>query len=257
MESYEVLLADEDLRNKFYETLSALGRYLKFALSSENVYKALGDLEIEKYKKAFKFYTEVRRSVMLRYSDSIDHKEYEQHINEHYFENPAFFKRFSERIEEILAKYKEKRLSDLELLSKMRKTMDDLRNGADNIECPVVLKNNAHARAFYGVICDVLDSCIEASSDELMVAETSAPYSVNGENNPKTLILASLAINIDGIIDRLTKVDWHNNPDVHNKISQEIDDLLFTYEKNNDLILSTKEVETLINEIIKVALSRY
>lgn len=310
MESYEVMLADEDIRNKFYETLSSLGRYLKFTLSSENVYKAIGEVEIEKYKKAFKFYTEVRRSVMLRYSDSIDHKEYEQkmqklmdnyiaaqgvihitapvnildreafdeelerlgsskakadaiqtrmtkHINEHYFENPAFFKHFSERIEEILAKYKEKRLSDLELLAMMRKTMDDLRNGADNIECPVVLKNNAHARAFYGVICDVLESCNEYIGDELKVAETSATYNANNENNSKTQILASLSINIDCIIDRLTKVDWHNNPDVHNKISQEIDDLLYTYEKNNGLILSPKEVETLISEIIKVALSRY
>ena len=310
MESYEIMLADEDERNKFYEILSSLGRYLKVALSSENIYKALSEPEIEKYKNAFKFYTEVRRSVMSRYSDNIDHKEYEQkmqklidnyiaaqgviniiapvnildreafdeelerlgstkakadaiqtrmtkHINEHYFENPAFFKRFSERIEEILAKYKEKRLSDLELLTKMRKTMDDLRNGVDNIECPEVLKNNAHGKAFYGVICDVLDSCKEDSGDELKVAESSAPYSANNEDNSKILILSSLAINIDGIIDRLTKVDWHSNPDVHNKISQEIDGLLYTYEKNNGLILSPKEVETLISEIIKVALSRY
>lgn len=310
IESYEVMLADEDVRIKFYETLSLLGRYLKVALSSENVYIALGEVEIEKYKKAFKFYTEVRRSVILRYSDSIDHKEYEQkmqklmdnyiaaqgvihitapvnildkesfdeeldrlgstkakadaihtrmtkHINEHYFENPALFKRFSERIEEILANYKEKRLSDLELLNKMRKTMDDLRNGADNIECPVVLKNNAHARAFYGVICDVLDSNNEYIIDERMVADPSATYDAHTKNNAKTQILASLAINIDGIIDRLTKVDWHNNPDVHNKISQEIDDLLYTYETNNNLILSTIKIEKLISEIIKVSLSRY
>lgn len=289
VEEYEVLLADEELRNKFYETLSTLGRYLKFALSSENVYKAMGGEELDKYKKAFKFYTEIRRSVMRRYSDSIDHKEYElkmqklmdnyiaaegiihitapvnimdreafdielerlgsvkakadaihtrmtKHINEHYFENPAYYKRFSERIEEIIQTYKEKRLSDVELLARLRKTLDDLRNGADNVDCPVTLKNNAHARAFYGVICDI----VEPSNTEGM-----------------TEILATLALSIDSIIDRLTKVDWHNNPDVHNKIAQEIDDLLYTYEKDNGIILAPKEVDKLISEIIKVALSRY
>jgi type I restriction enzyme R subunit len=305
MESYEVILSDEDLRNKFYESLSSLGRFLKFALSSENVYKALGESEIEKYKRAFKFYTEIRQAVMLRYSDSIDHKEYEQkmqklmdnyiaaqgvihitapvnildrdafeeeldrlgsskakadaiqtrmtkHISEHYSENPAYYKRFSERIEEIIAAYREKRLSELDLLTKMRKTMDDLRNGADNIECPVVLKNNAHARAFYGVIQDIVNPNAEYLDAKAKAASPEAKYSKDNE-----MILAALSLNIDSIIDRLTKVDWHNNTDVHNKISQEIDDLLYTYEKNNDLILSPRKVEKLINEIIKVALSRY
>jgi len=159
-----------------------------------------------------------------------------KHINEHYFENPAYYKRFSERIEEIIQTYKEKRLSDVELLARLRKTLDDLRNGADNVDCPVTLKNNAHARAFYGVICDI----VEPSNTEGM-----------------TEILATLALSIDSIIDRLTKVDWHNNPDVHNKIAQEIDDLLYTYEKDNGIILAPKEVDKLISEIIKVALSRY
>ncbi len=57
--------------------LSQFGRHLAIALESENVYRALGPEELNRYKKDLKFYQELRKSVKLRYSDTIDHKEYE------------------------------------------------------------------------------------------------------------------------------------------------------------------------------------
>ncbi|KGK85861.1 hypothetical protein DP73_17665 [Desulfosporosinus sp. HMP52] len=47
------------------------------ALELEHVYNALGEKDITLYKKELKFYQELRASVKLRYSDTIDHKEYE------------------------------------------------------------------------------------------------------------------------------------------------------------------------------------
>src|SRR5699024_1917585 len=76
-EEYEVLLGDKELREKFYKTLSKFGRHLGIALESERVYNSLSKEEIDKYKKDFKFYQELRKSVKIRYSDTIDHKEYE------------------------------------------------------------------------------------------------------------------------------------------------------------------------------------
>ena len=76
-EEYEVLLENEEIRKQFYSTLSNFSRYLKLALQSERVYNSLNEDEINKYKKDFKFYQELRRSVKIRYSDTIDHKEYE------------------------------------------------------------------------------------------------------------------------------------------------------------------------------------
>ena len=76
-EEHEVLLENEELREKFYESLSSFGRYLKLALESERVYNSLSQEEINKYKRDFKFYQELRKSVKIRYSDTIDHKEYE------------------------------------------------------------------------------------------------------------------------------------------------------------------------------------
>lgn len=40
-------------------------------------------------------------------------------------------------------------------------------------------------------------------------------------------ILATIATEVDIIIDRHAKVDFHDNPEVHRKISQEIDGLIY------------------------------
>ena len=77
MEEYEVYLSDDKLREDFYGLLSSYGRNLSIALESEKIYNELGKEDIEKHKSYFKFYQKLRQSVKRRYSDSIDHKEYE------------------------------------------------------------------------------------------------------------------------------------------------------------------------------------
>ena len=158
MEEYEVYLSDDKLREDFYGLLSSYGRNLSIALESEKIYNELGKEEIEKHKSYFKFYQKLRQSVKRRYSDSIDHKEYEarmqklidnyiaaegmmyitnpvdildekafeeevkrvdnprskadtirtrlgKSISEKWDENPAYYKKFSERIEKVLEEW--------------------------------------------------------------------------------------------------------------------------------------------------------
>ncbi|WP_350346541.1 HsdR family type I site-specific deoxyribonuclease [Heyndrickxia faecalis] len=76
-EEYEVWLEDEERREEFYGVLSNFGRNLGIALESEKIYNTLPPEELQKYKKDFKFFQDLRKSVKLRYSDTIDHKEYE------------------------------------------------------------------------------------------------------------------------------------------------------------------------------------
>ncbi|MFW6029357.1 MAG: type I restriction endonuclease subunit R [Halanaerobiales bacterium] len=290
VEEYEVLLENEDLRKEFYNVLSKFGRTVAIALESDNIYKAIGQDELNQYKKTLKFYQELRRSVKIRYSDSIDHKEYEakmqklmdnyiaaeeviritnpvdimdkkkfdeeldrldssrgkadaiktrltKRIEKHWDENPAYYKKFSEKIEETLKEYKDKRITDAEYLRKMRDIMDDFRKGSeDDFVYPDNIKNNKDAKAFYGVIKDVI-----AQDDD-------TPERAN--------LLGDLAIDIDIIIDKHSKVDWHNNVEVHKKIEQEIDDLTYLYQKKYGLSLSLKEVDKIISDIKTVALRR-
>src|SRR5699024_4526024 len=76
-EEYEVWLEDEERREGFYDVLSKFGKHLGIALESEKIYNALPPEELHRYKKDLKFFQELRKSVKLRYSDTIDHKEYE------------------------------------------------------------------------------------------------------------------------------------------------------------------------------------
>lgn len=303
-EEYELLLGDEALRNDFYNQLSNFGKYLGIALESEHVYNAIGEEDIKLYKREFKFYQELRASVKLRYSDTIDHKEYEakmrnlmdtyiaaediiqitapvdilnekefedelmrlgsprakadairtrmtKRISEKWDENPAYYKKFSERIEEIIEQYKEKRISELEYLEKMRNVMNDFRKGYSGTTYPEKIKHNIHAQAFYGVVKEVLEDerYYEAGITEL-VAEDGPIYNYEG-------ILADIAMEVDVIIERHCKVDWHDNPDVHKKISQEIDELLYLVKKKHFPKMTFDQIDTMIENIKTVALRRY
>lgn len=303
-EEYELLLGDEALRNDFYNQLSNFGKYLGIALESEHVYNAIGEEDIKLYKREFKFYQELRASVKLRYSDTIDHKEYEakmrnlmdtyiaaediiqitapvdilnekefedelmrlgsprakadairtrmtKRISEKWDENPAYYKKFSERIEEIIEQYKEKRISELEYLEKMRNVMNDFRKGYSGTTYPEKIKHNIHAQAFYGVVKEVLEDerYYEAGVTEL-VAEDGPIYNYEG-------ILADIAMEVDVIIERHCKVDWHDNPDVHKKISQEIDELLYLVKKKYFPKMTFEQIDTMIENIKTVALRRY
>ena len=289
-EEYEILLANEELREDFYETLCQFGKYMAIALESEHVYNAVGDNEINKYKREIKFYQELRASVKLRYSDSIDHKEYEakmqrlmdsyiaaeeviritnpvdilneeqfeqeltrlesprakadairtrisKRVEAKYDENPAYYKKFSERIIEVLDEYKSKRISEVDYLNKMNEILHDFRQGHSGTSYPEIIKNNSDAQAFYGVVNEAMEE-----------------YKIKKESEGA---IAELAIEINNIIDKHCKVDWHNNPEVHNKIAQEIDDLLYDFTKEHHIELDFKQIDRIIETLKTVAIRRY
>lgn len=77
MEEYEQYLENEEIRDEFYEKLSIFSRALKIVLGSIEATDEVGEEKIVRYKAEFKFFQNIRASVKLRYSDSIDFKEYQ------------------------------------------------------------------------------------------------------------------------------------------------------------------------------------
>lgn len=291
MEEYEVLLENEELREHFYNVLSQFGRHLAIALESENVYQAIGSNELNRYKRDFKFYQELRKNIKLRYSDTIDHKEYEvkmqqlmdqyvsagkpfritnpvdimdvkafkaelerlkspkakadairtrlsKRIEAHWDENPAYYRKFSERIEEVIRAYREKRISEAEYLERMEEILQDFRSESSGITYPENIRKDPNAQAFYGVASEV-------------VRETKETYKVDDH------AMGELALEITKIIENNTKVDWHNNLDVHNRIAQELDDLLFEFKNQYGLDLDYEQIDKIIENVKTVALKRY
>lgn len=289
-EAVEVALADEKKREQFYNLLCAFGRALNLVLNSEQAYAALPGEERKKYQDRFVFFSKVRRSVKIRYCDAIDNSEYEplmqnlldthlsvaglkqitnpvdilnkddfereleelgslrakadaitsrlsKSISAKYEENPAYYDSFSQRIKDALNQYKEKVISEAEYLAKMRSIMEDYHSGKSSVSYPERIKHNVHAQAFYGVITALFDDAqVEGMTPDFA---------------------AEIAEEITTIIAKHSRVDWTNNQTIHNRISQDIDDLFYAYEKNRGLVLSFDLIDKVIENVKTVALRRF
>ena len=289
-EAVEVALADEKRREQFYNLLCAFGRALNLALNSEQVYAALPGEERKKYQDCFVFFSKVRRSVKIRYCDAVDNSEYEplmqnlldthlsvaglkqitspvdilnkddfeqeleelgslhakadaitsrlsKSISAKYEENPAYYDSFSKRIKDALDQYKEKVISEAEYLAKMRSILEDYRSGKSSVSYPERIKHNVHAQAFYGVITALFDDAqVEGMTPDFA---------------------AEIAEEITAIIAKHSCVDWTNNQTIHNRISQDIDDLFYAYEKSRGLVLSFDLIDKVIENVKTVALRRF
>ena len=66
-----------------------------------------------------------------------------------------------------------------------------------------------------------------------------------------------MAETISKIIERHSQVDWTNNKTIHDRISQDIDDLFYEYEKQRGLKLSFDVIDKIIENVKTVALRRF
>ena len=79
-EAYEVLLADDELREEFYECLSAYSKSLSIALSSEQFIMNSDEKKLQTYKHDLKRFQNLKAAVKLRYAEAIDYRDYEPKI---------------------------------------------------------------------------------------------------------------------------------------------------------------------------------
>jgi len=80
MEQFEQFVADEAIRQEFYERLKAFSRCLHISLSSDKLFDVFDEAKIAAMKRDWKQFSELRRSVQLRYQETVDVKEFEPKI---------------------------------------------------------------------------------------------------------------------------------------------------------------------------------
>lgn len=80
MEQFEQLLGDEALRQDFYARLRAFSRCLHISLSSDKLLDVFEEAKIDTLKRDWKQFSELRRSVQLRYQETVDVREFEPKI---------------------------------------------------------------------------------------------------------------------------------------------------------------------------------
>jgi type I restriction enzyme R subunit len=160
-------------------------------------------------------------------------------INENMEKDEAFYKKFSEMIEETINAFREGRIDEKEYLESILNTRSDLQSGHQE-GLPQVLADKTEARAFYGALTNVLKEIhgkdkVEESSE----------------------VLAQAGIQICDIVKKLTSRDWKRNMDVQNKMENEIEDYLIDHRKTLGIEITFEEIDEILMKCLKVAKNNF
>jgi type I restriction enzyme R subunit len=157
-------------------------------------------------------------------------------ITERMEEDPAFYRRFSDMLEEAIRAFREKRLADREYLKQVVDIADRVRNRTDD-DLPEKLRHHDVARAFYGILREALGP--HADGKDLRVAGADA------------------ALAVDAIIQREKIVNWTTNRDVQNRMKNEIEDYLHQLMDDQDIALTFDEIDAILERCLDIARVRY
>lgn len=290
IEALERHIAEKDVRDQFYERVSAFARILQTALASDDFYIEYNAEQIGFYKSELKKFQSLRLSVQFRYAEKISYKEYEPRVRklldtyidadevqvltkdvnifdknmveealETYGKTPAskadfiahqmkkvitenmekdeaFYKKFSQLIEETINDFYEGRLTEKEYLEAMQKTRDDLVNGYQE-GVPARLQNNPRARAFYGALNEVLNKKLDKEISKKKVAEA--------------------GVEIEEIVNKLIITDWKKNVDIQNRMENQIEDYLIGKRSQLGIEISFDEIDAILIKCLRVAKNNF
>lgn len=261
-ESYEVFLDTKEKRQGFYTALNHFARDLAFALGCEYVNEIYSEADLNTFKQWLRFYNTLRKSLRIRYAESVDFSQYEQRMQslldtyigtdgevfalsavvdmfsddfkdevetltsdrakadaiisattkyakEKRESNPAFYDKVAQKIKEIIQQYKEKRLSERELLAEAEGLYTHIKNHNDAVlaNYPAEISSKPK-QAFY----DSLQAYMPSIANETYI---------------------EVVCFIDALFAQfIKKPNWKYNVDVKNQIEQAIDDYLFDHKIN-------------------------
>ena len=292
MEQFEQFLADEAVRQDFYERLRVFGRCLHISLSSDKVFDVFDKTKIDAMKRDWKQFSELRHSVRLRYQETVDVKEFEpkiqkllddhvvampvetiielvnindpealkaivgetgisdaskadriasatrRTITEKMDEDPTFYRRFSELLEETIRDYRARRISERDYLNNVIDLASKVARKDRGRDVPDPVKGNNDGQALFGIL-----------DGDLVGA--------NGKPIDK-VEAANIALAIIAIIKTHHIVDMWSNDIAQNNMRNAIDDYFFDVLRNEKGIeLSVKVMDDLERKIMNLAKARF
>lgn len=292
MEQFEQLLADDAVRHEFYARLKAFSRCLHIALSSEKLYNVFDEAKVEVFKAHWKQLSELKRSVQLRYQETVDVREFEpkirkllddhvvampaetiidivnindpealkavveetgvseasradriasatrRAISERMDEDPAFYKQFSELLEETIRAYRERRLSERDYLSTVIDLASKMARKDRGRDVPELIRGDDDAIAYFGM----LDGQLKTKDDESLDSNEAA----------------SIAMEIIAIIKSHLIVDIWSNEVAQNNLRNAIDDYFFDILRDQRGVdLPSNVLDDLELRIIDLARARF
>ena len=148
-------------------------------------------------------------------------------------QDPAFYRKFSQLVEDTLTALKDGRLTELEALDQARELQEQVASGHDNAR-PAKLDRYRHAPAYYGVLHEIL----------------------HGYDHLGDEALADMAIRMEQLIEQHKVRDWRTNPDVQNRIWTALEEYLYAQKKVLGFTIHDADMEDILNQVLAVAQKR-
>jgi type I restriction enzyme R subunit len=285
-EEYEQLLADDALRNRFYERFSKFSRTLAIALSSVSFVEETPEKKINQYKTDLKFFKDLRLSVQKRYAEVIGFSDYEPKIKKLIDTHVG-----TGEVEQITALVnifdKDNFSREVEKLSSDEAKADTIAHRTMRTieECmqedPIYYRkfstllqeaiNAFHeqrirAAEYLKRVTQIMESVQNRTGDEVpeslknrevAKAYYGTVYEILGklphdDFNPKD-VGAEAAIGIDNIITDMHIVNWTMNSDRQNMMRTAIEDYLFDLKEKHDIDLTFDHIDSIMEQCIEIA----
>jgi type I restriction enzyme R subunit len=293
-EEYERLLADDEIRARFYEKLCAYHRTLSIAVSTMEFLRDTPEKTQERYKKDAAFFLKLRASVKRRYAEEIDFKEYEKKVQKLMDTHVK-----AEGVQQITAQVnifeREQFQAEIEKLTTTASKADTIAHRTQRTITEKMDEDPVFYRKFSKVLQEAIeayrkgrideveylkrateakDAVLNRSGDELPAGlqgrdEAKAFYGVVNEVIQGLKIkedavpyrtataAADMALQIDEEIRKRLVVDWRTNPDVQNEMRNAIDDLLYQARAAKGVPLTAQDMDAIIERALEIAKVRY
>ncbi len=295
-ETYEILLADEAVREEFYQRLSEYGKTLAIALSSNHFLAKTDEQIITRYKSDLKKFQVLKAAVKLRFAETVDYRDYEPKIKKlldtHIQANEVI------QLNEPVNIYDDKMFAQVKEKQGVYKTPRTKASQADTIAHAtkrVIALEMSEDPAFYEKFSkliqqaiedfrakrisdmDYLDRVTEIRNKVVGKVHDDVPEKLRGNENALAYfgvlkpffekhnlnefevenISSDTAVAINTILESRRKVHFWDDEDAQKQAVNEIDDYLYDEVKNNKGIeLGLDQMDEIISKTLQVAKSR-
>lgn len=171
-------------------------------------------------------------------ADFIAHK-MKKVITENMEKDEAFYKKFSQLLEDAIKSFQENRISEAEYLKAILNIRDQFEKGYLE-DIPETLLSKPEARAFFGVLSEVFENSF---GKEIAVKQKD--------------VLANIGIDISKIIEKLIIRDWKKNIDVIKEMENEVEDYLMAHRKSLGVDITFDDLDAILDKCLKVAKNNF
>lgn len=217
-------------------------------------------------RDAFEREVELVTGSIASKADAIAHRTTKV-LTERMDEDRVFYTKLSTLIEEAIEAFRQQRLSELEYLRTVRDIEAEMESGVVR-GIPRVLHSRPEARAYYGVLTEVLGKNGKPGEHTDAHENSERPDAPNrngglgaaprGPSAWSSEHLAEAGLAMDGIIEAHKKVDWKRDPDVEKRMRDELEDYLLFASGLVDMNAPDWQstVDRILDDAIRIAISQ-